>query len=211
MPVISIEGNIGSGKSTILNILKSKLSDVIFIDEPVDEWFKIKDNNNKNMLELFYNNKNKYSFVFQITAYITRLRKLIEILKDNNDKIIICERSIYTDKYVFAKMLYQDKFINDIEWNSYNYWFDTFKEISKLDGIIYVNTKPDICFDRIKKRNRNGESNISLDYLNNCHQKHLDWISKESNVLEIDGNQEFENNDLLIQNILNQTNSFILN
>ena len=211
MPVISIEGNIGSGKSTILNILKSKLSDVIFIDEPVDEWFKIKDNNNKNMLELFYNNKNKYSFVFQITAYITRLRKLIEILKDNNDKIIICERSIYTDKYVFAKMLYQDKFINDIEWNSYNYWFDTFKEISKLDGIIYVNTKPDICFDRIKKRNRNGESNISLDYLNNCHQKHLDWISKESNVLDIDGNQEFENNDLLIQNILNQTNSFILN
>ena len=211
MPVISIEGNIGSGKSTILNILKSKLSDVIFIDEPVDEWFKIKDNNNKNMLELFYNNKNKYSFVFQITAYITRLRKLIEILKDNNDKIIICERSIYTDKYVFAKMLYQDKFINDIEWNSYNYWFDTFKEISKLDGIIYVNTKPDICFDRIKKRNRNGESNISLDYLNNCHQKHLDWISKESNVLEIDGNQEFENNDLLIKNILNQTNSFILN
>lgn len=211
MPVISIEGNIGSGKSTILNILKSKLSDVIFINEPVDEWFKIKDKSNRNMLELFYDDKNKYSFVFQITAYITRLRKLIEILKDNNDKIIICERSIYTDKYVFAKMLYQDNFINDIEWNSYNYWFDTFKEISKLDGIIYVNTKPNICFDRIKKRNRNGESNISLDYLNNCHQKHLDWILKESNVLEIDGNQEFENNNLLIQNILNKTNSFILN
>ena len=205
MPVISIEGNIGSGKSTILNILKSKLSDVIFIDEPVDEWFKIKDNNNKNMLELFYNNKNKYSFVFQITAYITRLRKLIEILKDNNDKIIICERSIYTDKYVFAKMLYQDN-NNDIEWNIIIIGLILQEQIR---WNIYVNKI--ICFDRIKKRNRNGESNISLDYLNNCHQKHLDWISKESNVLEIDGNQEFENNDLLIQNILNQTNSFILN
>ena len=54
MPIISIEGNIGSGKSTFLQHLKThnKSDNVIFVDEPVAEWLKIKDSSNKNILEL---------------------------------------------------------------------------------------------------------------------------------------------------------------
>ena len=136
--IISIEGNIGSGKSTILTMLRDLLKDnenIIFVDEPVSEWANVKDNN-RNILELFYQDKKTYSFCFQILAYITRLRKLLD-LKDRESKIIICERSIYTDKYVFAKMLYQQNHINEIEWQSYNYWFDSFKKETKLDKIIY--------------------------------------------------------------------------
>mgnify|MGYP003981704127 CR=1 FL=1 len=210
MTLISIEGNIGSGKSTILKLLKQKSDkSIIFIDEPVSEWQTIKDSSGKNILELFYANKQRYSFTFQILAYITRLRKILDVIKKEQHKIIIMERSIYTDKFVFAKMLYENGFIEEIEWKTYNYWFDTFKDSTQLNGIVYVNTKPEICFERIKKRNRNGESNIEMNYLKECHQKHLDWINNESiSVLRIDGNQEFENNSNIENEILSTSNKF---
>lgn len=197
--IISLEGNIGSGKSTILQIMQQKYQNnpnVIFVDEPVSEWNLIKDGD-KSILELFYEDQAKYSFAFQIMAYITRLRKLLQVLENNSNKIIICERSIYTDKYVFAKMLYQQGHINEIEWQTYNYWFDTFKEKTKLNMIIYINTKPEICFERIKKRNRTGESNIPIDYLKHCHRLHNEWLdsNNEEVVIPFDGNIELKENN----------------
>ncbi len=200
--IISVEGNIGSGKSTILDILREKHFDndnIIFVDEPVSEWNLIKDGD-KTILELFYQDKDKYSFTFQIMAYITRLRKLLEAVENNPNKIIICERSIYTDKYVFAKMLYQQGYINEIEWQTYNYWFDTFKQKTKLDSVIYINTDPDICFERIKKRNRTGESNIPIEYLEHCHNLHQEWLTNDSlgdlKIIQFDGNVELEESNL---------------
>ena len=210
--IISIEGNIGSGKSTLLQILKDRNnskensnSNVYFVDEPVAEWDTIKADG-KTILELFYQDQTKYSFTFQITAYITRLRKLLNALDENPDKIIICERSIYTDKYVFAKMLYQQGHIDEIQWQSYNYWFDTFKEKTKVDMIIYVNTEPETCYNRIKMRNRNGESNIPLDYLTHCHRLHQEWLKESpesASVINFDGNVELsrENSNDYIQSL----------
>ena len=75
--LISIEGNIGSGKSTLVDYLKS-LNSYIFVDEPVNEWLAIKDKDGSNALECFYNNQKENAFCFQILAYITRLKKLME-------------------------------------------------------------------------------------------------------------------------------------
>ena len=197
--LLSIEGNIGSGKSKLLELLKHLYKDnenVIFIDEPVSEWETVKAND-QNIIELFYQNKERYSFPFQILAYITRLRKLLDALENNPDKTIICERSIYTDKYVFAKMLYQQDYINEIEWQSYNYWFDTFKDKTKLDTIIYIQTDPSKCYDRIKKRNRSGESDIPLDYLEHCHNLHQKWLenNETENIINFNGNIELTENN----------------
>ena len=174
-------------------------TNVIFVDEPVSEWNLIKDGD-KSILELFYEDKSKYSFTFQIMAYITRLRKLLEVLENNTNKLVICERSIYTDKYVFAKMLHQQGYINEMEWQTYNYWFDTFKEKTKLNMIIYINTKPETCFERIKKRNRTGESNIPMDYLEHCHRLHEEWLESNNDeiVVPFDGNLELnEDNEYI--------------
>ena len=73
------------------------------------------------------------SFWFQILAYITRLRNLLKTIDEHPNKIIICERSIYTDKYVFAKMLYESGYLSEMEWKTYSYWFDTFKDKTELD------------------------------------------------------------------------------
>ena len=192
--IISIEGNIGSGKSTIINYLKTlDNSNIIFVDEPVNEWLSIK-SNGKNALELFYENQDKNSFWFQVLAYITRLRNLLETIKQNPNKIIITERSIYTDKYVFAQMLFDSGKISDIEFQTYNYWFDTFKKETKIDTILYVNTNPKECYNRIQIRNRTEESNVELNYLVDCHNKHVKWINnKNCNIVYIDGHKNKEN------------------
>ena len=150
--LISIEGNIGSGKSTLINFFKTLESDnIVFVDEPVNEWLNIKVND-KNALELFYENQKDNSFGSKFGIYYTT-KELLHTIKNNKNKIIISERSIYTDKFVFAKMLYEMGYLSEIEWTTYNYWFDTFKDDTKLDLILYVNADPEESFRRIKIRN----------------------------------------------------------
>lgn len=190
--LISIEGNIGSGKSTIINYLKNLDNDnIIFVDEPVDEWLNIF-SGGKNALQHFYDDQKSNAFWFQILAYITRLRNLLDTIENNKNKLIITERSIYTDKFVFAQMLYEKGFINDIEFKTYNYWFDTFKNVTKNDVILYVNTEPEECLNRIKTRSRSEECNITLEYLEKCHTKHKEWLDDNKNisVININGHQD---------------------
>jgi thymidylate kinase len=193
--IVSIEGNIGSGKSTLLSHLKELFkddSDVIFVDEPVEAWEQIKDRQGNTMLQKFYKDKEKYAFSFQMMAYISRLALLKKALEENPSAIIITERSLQTDKFVFAKMLYDMDKIEDVNYQIYETWFETFLADCQLGKIIYVKTDPSICLERIKQRSRNGESTISLDYLEKCHVYHENMMesNKEIPRLELDGNQD---------------------
>jgi len=173
--VLSIEGNIGSGKSTIINFLKEKYkdsSDFIFLPEPVDQWEQIKDKDNNTILSKFYNDQKKYSFAFQMMAYISRLELLRKAIQENPSKIIITERSLFTDKFVFAQMLYDDHKMEEIEYQIYNKWFYSFIDLAPLHKLIYLKTDPEISFKRIIKRNRDGENGIPFDYIKNCHSYH---------------------------------------
>ena len=195
--IYTIEGNIGSGKSTLLEFLKNELivSDqkIIFMKEPVDEWEEIKDSTGNTMLQKFYENQEKYSFPFQMMAYISRLKLLKETVEQNQNAIIISERSLYTDKYVFAKMLYETNKIEDVNYQIYCKWFDTFVKDYPITGIIYVKTEPNICHDRVAKRSRVGESSIPLEYLVSCDKYHDDMLDIEKQVMSknqlvLDGN-----------------------
>lgn len=94
--ILSIEGNIGSGKSTMLKYLRNNLLSflennykLIFVDEPVSSWENIKDIEGKNMIEKFYENPQKYSFPFQIMALTTRIfylkNAIDDAIKNNNE------------------------------------------------------------------------------------------------------------------------------
>ena len=196
----------GIGEKKALNLLKKIMDNpnIVFVDEPVNEWLNIK-SQGKNALELFYEDQSKNSFWFQVLAYITRLRNLLDTIKNNPNKIIITERSIYTDKYVFAQMLFDSGNINDIEFQTYNYWFDTFESQTKTDVILYVNTEPEECMNRIKIRNRAEESNVKLEYLKTCHEKHLQWLTndRDSKIVYINGHQDKENMKLDVLHIVN--------
>ena len=128
MKIISIEENIGSGKSIFLQYLKEHLASdkICFLDEPVDDWLSIVDTNDKNILESYNDDQNKYAFPFQMLAYISRLSLLKKTLQNNTYDYIITERSLFADRNVFCKMLYDDNLIEKIEYTLYNKWFDEF-------------------------------------------------------------------------------------
>ena len=179
--IISVEGNIGSGKSTLVSEMKEALptlfnGQIYFLQEPVDEWEKICDTNGESIITKFYNNQKKYAFSFQMMAYISRLKTLTELInKIPQDSIIICERSVWTDKNIFAKMLYEDNNIEEINYIIYNKWFEFFMRETTLGGIIYLNTDPETSFKRVLKRSRDGE-NIPIEYLEKCHYYHSEWF-----------------------------------
>ena len=215
MQFISIEGNIGAGKSTIVNLLKEKFSnnsDIIFLEEPISEWNDIKDLEGNTILTKFYEDQKSYSFSFQMMAYISRLNMIKNIIKENKYKIIITERCLNTDRFVFAKMLYDSKNINEIEYNIYLKWFNSFLDIypeNTLNKIIYLKTSPEICYSRVNKRNRTGENNISIEYLQNCHSYHEDMMKILDNILNIDSNIDIEKNNDIIEEWYNKINNFI--
>ena len=207
--IFSIEGSIGSGKSTLIRELKNKLdTNWIFVLEPISEWNDVKDKAGENILTKFYKNQQKYAFSFQMMAYISRLARLKQVIRDHPKAVIITERSIFADRHVFAKMLYDNNKIEEVDYIIYLKWFDEFLEDVRQSGIIYLQVKPETCYHRVQKRNRDGET-ISLEYLKSCHQYHENWLTTEKNVLHLNGEEDFENNVLTLGTLYKKMNSFI--
>ena len=228
--IVSIEGNIGSGKSTLLERLREEFKDnkyVSFLREPVDEWEKIKDKDGNTMLQKFYANQTEYSFAFQMMAYISRLtiirenvRDIMKAIKKEKEEgnvpkkyIIITERSLYTDKYVFAKMLFDQGKIEDVKYQIYLNWFDEFAKDFPVNDVIYVSTDPTKCYERIHKRARVGEEVIPLAYLESCHKYHNEFLDEttgiKTNQLVLNGNQDIFAETGLIDNWVCTINNFL--
>jgi deoxyadenosine/deoxycytidine kinase/ribonuclease HI len=189
--ILSIDGNIGSGKSTLYADLQKKYEnnpEICFVPEPVDEWAHIKDHSGTPILTNLYRNTKKYAFRFQMMAYISRLHLLRQKVRENKYKIIISERCVQSDKNVFAQMLYDDDMIDHDEFQIYLNWFDEFLDDIKVGGIVYVRVEPTICADRVNIRAREGEQ-ISLEYLTKCHNYHEQWLNNTKlSKLVIDAN-----------------------
>jgi deoxyadenosine/deoxycytidine kinase len=202
--IVSVEGNIGSGKSTLVHYLKNEFQNddrFIFIQEPVDLWLQIKDKNDESILSKFYKDQEKYGFAFQIMSYTTKLHLIRRELKKYKEqgKIIITERCVRTDKEIFAKMLHDDNKIDDIMYCIYHLMFEEFVDEADTHRYIYVKTDPSICHQRVQKRKRDGEKSISHEYLERCDKYHDEWMDKNDEVLLLDGNNEFENNEELLE------------
>jgi deoxyadenosine/deoxycytidine kinase len=223
--IISIEGNIGSGKSTLLANLREHFKDnvdIVFLKEPVDEWAKIKDKNGTTILEKFYADQEKYSFPFQMMAYVSRIKELRNTVKEqkknsSNPFVIITERSLYTDKMVFAKMLYDTGKIEHVNYQIYLNWFDTFSDEFPVHKVVYVKTAPEKCHERIVKRSREGEDNIPLSYLKSCSFYHNNMLDKNlrdcvcETQLVLDGNVNIYENTKQLGRWIEEITKFIQN
>ena len=225
--IISFDGNIGSGKSTTCyeyeQYLKSKMNtndpifpnitsfeeEVCFVDEPVDLWNQICDKDGVNILTNLYKDIRANAFKFQMMAYISRLSILRKAVKNPKIKLIITERSIETDRNVFAKMLYDVGDISHDEFQIYNLWFDEFLVDVPLSGIVYINASPDVCIDRIGKRARAGET-IQADYIQRCHQYHEDWIrGRACHLLELAADEDMNETPRLLSQRMERITEFI--
>ena len=198
MRIIVVQGNIGSGKSTFVDKLKTRYGarkDICFLQEPVNEWLTIKDKQGVNILENYYKDQPKYAFMFQMMAYISRLAMLKRAIESKQYEYIITERCLNTDRNVFCKMLYDDGLIEDIGYQIYNKWFDEFNNFNMVDYIhIYLKTDPIVSKTRVDKRARVEES-IPIEYLTKCHEYHDKWLlTTDQKVIILDSNQDTDIN-----------------
>lgn len=209
--IITVEGNIGSGKSTLLSILEEYYktnSRICILQEPINQWNSITDENDKTILEKYYEDQKKYAFSFQTMASLSRYTQLRNALNKGYD-IIITERCIYSDYNIFTKMLYDNKMIEELEYKIYMQHFTEFTYNLPELSIIYIRTDPSVSYERVIKRNRQGE-NISIDYLSECHKYHEQWLNNiMNNILYINGNIDIISNKKELNTLITNINSFM--
>lgn len=212
--IISIEGNIGVGKSSFLGLLRQYFGDQAdFIYEPVDEWLSIKDENGKDLLQTFYDDKKRWSYTFQNVAYITRMNKLIDAINNSDKKYIIIDRSLSADLKTFTKILIEEGSISKLEMEAYYLWNNFFERNygdKYTHYIIYLRCKPETAYERVKLRARNAENTIPLDYLKKLHDAHEEWLqpNEDNRVKEACSIDEIKD---LLPNLLNVPKVLTLN
>lgn len=169
---VSIEGNIGSGKTTLLNQL-SKLKYVETFEEPIAKWQNL---NGRNLLDDFYRDPTKNSFPFQSYVTITMLENH---LAKTNKPIKLMER--FTVR-CFTEVLKRNSTISLPEYEVFSSWFQFIENHfhPEIDSIIYLETSPQEAFRRIQQRNRREKNFINLEYLEQMHQSHENWLVNRS-------------------------------
>lgn len=183
--MILFEGNIAAGKSTVgRRLAESGLFG--FIEEPVSAWQQGFD---ENLLDLFYKDANRWAFTFQLAAFTTRAKTWSEVLAMTNHSTVILERSIYCDRYVFAKNCYQTGLMTKTEWQLYCKLWDWLERnwCTEPDKIIYTRTPAEVCAERIAERGRSEETTIPIEYLHELEVLHDEWLINNPRTVVIDG------------------------
>jgi len=142
---IVIDGNIGSGKSTQLDLLRG----FKIFKEPIDDW----------PLELFYSDKSRWGFLLQM--------KILKSYSDAPDDHIF-ERSMYSSHYVFWANLRSKGLVTHEEDIVYREWYD--EVVWAPTFTIYLCSNPEKCHERISSRHQEGDGLVTLDYLWEIHE-----------------------------------------
>lgn len=141
---VVIDGNIGSGKTTQLNLLEQKGWAVQ--REPIDEW----------PLELFYKDKSRWALLLQL--------KILQTLQPVKTRdVVVYERCLLSTRHVFWENLLQKNLVRPEEHVVYSHQYE--KDAWYPDVYIFLSKTPEVAFQHIKKRKQSGDSGISLDYL----------------------------------------------
>jgi len=193
---IIIDGNIGSGKTTVIQSLMNDDNKYRCIEEPVKEWAPY--------LEQFYKDMRNNSLLFQ-------MKVLQHHMKNKNcNNLEILERSPLSCIHVFGKKLREDNYLSDLDMNlmiDINNDFGWFPR-----NIIYINTPPKICYERIHIRSRENEI-IPMSYLESISKLYDDLYIKKTmnididNIYVVDGKKEkyelYEDIKVIIDKITN--------
>lgn len=182
--IIFIEGNVASGKSSALEHLKQTFENkILLLEEPVTDWQKVQSgkSDSLNLLEHFYQDFSKYGYCFQTFAFLTRMKRLLEALeraRKEEKEMIICERSIFTDREIFLESLYENGSITPMEravyHNQWDFWIDLMKPFFQNIEIefLFLSCPPEKALEHLHIRSRNEETGVGIDYLSSLEKRH---------------------------------------
>eukprot|EP00798_Chlamydomonas_sp_ICE-L_P032768 gene32768-33831_t len=196
MYLISIEGNIGCGKTSLLNEIDSRVTasnlKIRVEFEPVEEWTKdfkgVSGRGSKNMLGEFYNDKDRNAMSFQMFVLYTRMKQYRRIAEDNINTVTVIERSMDTDMNVFAMMTYHMTIAHGTRMSRGT--MKRKKTIAFPCANVYLKCSASKCLERIGVRNRDAEIGVTLEYLQDVEKIHEQWLLDSSDVLVVDTNAD---------------------
>ena len=190
--LISVEGNIGAGKTTFCKLLAQQGYKVSL--EPIANW-NVTDEVGEvhNVLHAFYQAPQKYACMFQTLV----LRSRVEQCRPIHHGFL--ERCVHSDK-LFGSLQRRLGNMTAVEYATYLFQFrQAVRDTPTVQGHIYIKTSVETCLERISKRAREGESGISKSYLQGLEEEHEQWFQGQENVLVIDGEVDFKANmDFLV-------------
>lgn len=163
---ITVAGNIGVGKSTLVEMLCARLGWEPFFEGVVDNPY----------LADFYADMRAWSFhsqIFFLGRRLSDLRRLMDF-----PKTVVQDRSVYEDAEIFAKNLYRQGFISERDWASYHELYQALAELlPPPDLIVYLRATVPTLLHRIALRGRDYEKNIAPDYLTQLNMLYEEWIA----------------------------------
>jgi deoxyadenosine/deoxycytidine kinase len=197
--IIAIAGNIGSGKTTLAQLLSKHLGFQAHFEEPESNPY----------IQDFYNDMQRWAFHLQIYFLNHRLINLLHFQKNALD--VILDRTLYEDAEIFAHNLHN---MNLLSTRDYNNYLELYRLIIQLvpppDLVIYLKASIPTLVDQIEKRARPYEENIRIDYLKKLNDRYNEWFQNynlgkklEINVDEI----KFKDNQEHFSILLNKINS----
>ena len=198
--VVTVEGNIGSGKSTFLKSFVDEKHSIDVIEEPVEKWRNL---GGKNILKMVYQDAKKHSFMFQVYAMLTNLYRHVS---DTPHQCQIAERMVgiccFIDYATDKNLISQEERATLDEWMKFCNQYRPNKdqpEPLKIDPdlIVYLRTSPNIALYRVLNRKRLEEKDITLAYLQELHELHENLINKlkkegKTKIIEIDANEGYD-------------------
>jgi deoxyadenosine/deoxycytidine kinase len=162
---IAVAGNIGSGKTTLTNLLSKHFSWDAHYEDVEDNPY----------ITDFYNDMQRWSFNLQIYFLNTRFNQILSFRRSG--KTLIQDRTIYEDAYIFAPNLHAMGLMSTRDFENY---FTLFNMLSSLiqppDLVIYLRASVPTLVKQIQKRGRKYEDNIRLDYLKRLNERYEAWI-----------------------------------
>lgn len=193
--VISLCGNIGSGKSTLVSNLNQHQNVYHVVQEPISEM--------NDLLSKYYKDLSKWAFHLQCKVLLlyNKMRQNF-----NSSQNYIVERSPLESKHVFAQALFDSGLLTKIEFQLYEEVYESLAW--EPDFSIYIRVDPETCFERIKQRSRECESDISIEYIKQLHELYEHFFEKykySKNFFVIDGNQDESDVYNQCQKLLNIT------
>lgn len=188
---ITIEGNIGVGKTTLANILAERLNARLVLEQFSDNPF----------LSKFYKNPEQYAFPLELSFMAERYKQLKELIHTRD-----LFKSLTITDYLFTKcLLFAKVNLPDEEFRLYQKLFDIIhQQIIKPELLIYLHAPVSKLQANIKKRNRSYEQSIPDEYLFNIQEMYTNYI-KQHNIKAIfvdASNADFINNPAHVDVIL---------
>jgi deoxyadenosine/deoxycytidine kinase len=187
---IAVAGNIGSGKTTLTELLAKHFKWEAHFEDVEENPY----------LHDFYEDMQRWSFNLQIYFLNTRFNHILEIHKKGST--VIQDRTIYEDAYIFAPNLHSMSLMSTRDFENYYTLFTLMSSLIRPpDLLIYLRASVPALVHHIQKRGRKYEAGIRLDYLKRLNERYEAWIGSynlgKMLVIDVDNNQFTESKEEL--------------